>query len=114
LPDDAGEDSVSLLPALLGRTDAPTREATVHQSRRGDLAIRPGPLKLIFAQDGGRTLYNLDDDPGERKPLPEDHEAVARLTAVMRGYLETGRSTPGEPQPAGAIPKSLRLAVGRD
>jgi len=114
LPDDAGEDSVSLLPALLGRTDAPTREATVHQSRRGDLAIRQGPLKLIFAQDGGRTLYNLDDDPGERKPLPEDHEAVARLTAVMRGYLETGRSTPGEPQPAGAIPKSLRLAVGRD
>ncbi len=32
LPDNAGEDSVSLLPALLGKDTAPIREAVVHHS----------------------------------------------------------------------------------
>ena len=41
LPPDAAEDSVSLLPALLGKDKGPIREATVHQAPAG-LAIRQG------------------------------------------------------------------------
>ena len=48
LPDDAGEDSVSILPDLLGTAKSPVREATIHQSPKGDLAIRQGFWKLIF------------------------------------------------------------------
>ena len=59
IPDNAGEDSVSLLPDLLGTSTNGTREATVHQSAAGDLAIRQGPWKLIFKKDGSRELYNL-------------------------------------------------------
>jgi arylsulfatase A len=99
LPDDAGEDSVSILPALLGTARTPLREATVHQSMRGDLAIRQGPWKLIFMKDGARELYNLHDDLGETKNLLEAApEAAARLTALMKSYRVDGRSTPGAPQ----------------
>jgi hypothetical protein len=40
LPDDAGEDSVSILPALVGEAAGPLREATVHHSINGSFAIR--------------------------------------------------------------------------
>ncbi len=43
LPDNAGEDSVSILPALLGTTTAPLREAIVHQPPARQLAIRHPP-----------------------------------------------------------------------
>ena len=46
LPDNAGEDSVSLLPALEGRADKPLREAVVHHSINGSFAIRQGKWKL--------------------------------------------------------------------
>src|SRR6185503_14698771 len=42
LPANAAEDSVSILPDLLGSAQSPVREATVHQSMAGDLAIRQG------------------------------------------------------------------------
>ena len=48
LADNAGEDSVSILPDLLGTAKSPVREATIHQSPKGDLAIRQGFWKLIF------------------------------------------------------------------
>ena len=57
LPDNAGEDSVSILPDLLGTAKGPVREATIHQSPSRDLAIRQGPWKLIFLkQRRTRTL----------------------------------------------------------
>lgn len=98
IPAGAGEDSVSLLPALLGASDAPTREATVHQSMNGDLAIRQGPWKLIFFTDGRRELYNLADDLGEQQPLSNHRDVAARLTALLERYIAEGRSTPGAPQ----------------
>ena len=52
LPDDAGEDSVSLIPELLGTANGAVREATIHQSSAGDLAIRQGPWKLVFLKNG--------------------------------------------------------------
>ncbi len=96
LPPNAGEDSVSILPALLGKSDSPTREATVHQSAGGDLAIRQGPWKLIFKKDGSPELYNLESDLSETKDvLAANPAVVAKLTALMQRYIAEGRSTPG-------------------
>ena len=100
LPDNAAEDSESILPLLRHKTtDKPVREATVHQSSSGDLAIRQGPLKLIFFNDGRRELYNLQSDRSEtRDVLAEDSVAVEHLTRLMQSYLDRGRSTPGADQ----------------
>jgi arylsulfatase A len=102
LPDNAAEDSASILPDLLGAAKGPVREATVHQSPQGDLAIRQGPWKLVFLASGTKELYNLKDDLGETKDLAVGQpEIVARLTRVMQQYIDRGRSTPGSPQKNG-------------
>ncbi len=99
LPDNAGEDSVSILPALLGTAREPLREATLHQSYSGDLAIRQGPWKLIFFKSGKRELYHLRDDLGETRNVLDAHtEVVAHLTTLMERYVAEGRSTPDAPQ----------------
>lgn len=98
IPPQAAEDSVSLVPVLLGRSDAPVREATVHQSMQGDLAIRQGPWKLIFFKDGRRELYNLVDDLSEQHQRSDNPEMAAKLTALLERYIAEGRSTPGLPQ----------------
>jgi arylsulfatase A-like enzyme len=114
LPEHAGEDSYNILPALLGkRTERPIREATVHQSGDGTLAIRKGPWKLCTAlgshgfseprtvepkpgQPGGQ-LYHLADDPAEARNLwTEKPEIVAQLTALLEQYKTTGRSAPSK------------------
>ncbi|MEI7946764.1 MAG: arylsulfatase [bacterium] len=102
LPDNAGEDSVSILPDLLGTAKGPVREAIIHQSFRGDLAIRQGPWKLIFFKDGTRELYNLQNDLSETKDIAAANpDVVKRLTALMNSYIAKGRSTVGEPQKNG-------------
>lgn len=99
LPDNAGEDSVSILPDLLGTAKGPAREATIHQSPGQDLAIRQGPWKLIFHKNGQRELFNLQSDLSEAKNVAEANgDVVERLTALMRRYLADGRSTLGAPQ----------------
>ena len=104
LPDNAAEDSVSILPDLLGTAKGPVREATVHQSPGRDLAIRQGPWKLIFLKSGKQQLYNLKDDLGERNNvLGQNPEVVAKLTKLMQQYIATGRSTPGAPQKNAAV-----------
>lgn len=110
LPDDAAEDSFSLLPALLGRTlQAPIREAVVHHSSDGTFAIRQGPWKLALALgshgfsepkdiapkpgEAQGQLYNLEEDPREERNLwLEKPETVARLTALLKKYQTDGRS----------------------
>ncbi len=117
LPDNAAEDSVSFLPALLGRTGGPLREATVHHSINGSFAIRQGRWKLAFCPgSGGWTaprpgqndtsalplvqLFDLEADIGETRNLQAEQPAVvARLTALMEKYARDGRSTPGVAQP---------------
>jgi arylsulfatase A len=114
LPRDAAEDSFNIVPALLGqKSDQPIRQATVHQSGDGTLAIRQGPWKLCFAlgshgfseprsiqaKPGEPTgqLYNLTDDPQESKNLwAAEPKLVARLTALMEQYKSDGRSAPIE------------------
>ena len=109
LPDNAGEDSVSILPLLRGR-DQPVREAVVHHSIKGMFAIRQSNLKLIFGagsggwskgdRDGASVqLYDMGKDVGERRNDQASGKAdIDRLTKLMSKYISNGRSTPGQPQ----------------
>jgi len=116
VPENAGEDSVSFLPALLGRTNGPWRQSLVHHSVEGRFAIRRGPWKLaLCAGSGGWSaprepeaarqglppvqLYNLTQDLKEQHNLQAGHpEIVAELTALLEQQVRDGRSTPGPPQ----------------
>ena len=117
LPDNAAEDSVTILPALECRAKAPLREAIVHHSINGSFAIRQGKWKLELCPDSGGwsdpkpgsnaaktlpaiQLYDLSQDIGERTNLQAQHpDVVARLTKLLQKYIAEGRSTPGAPQP---------------
>ena len=109
LPNDAGEDSYNILPALLGhKRDKSIREAIVHHSVRGMFAVRQGNWKLILGQgSGGWTrggkrpdelpgqLYDLAADPGETKNLWRDRpEIVERLSALLERYKKQTHSRP--------------------
>jgi arylsulfatase A-like enzyme len=99
IPANAAEDSFSILPGLLGTAKAPVREATVHQSIAGDLAIRQGPWKLIFKTTGVRELYNLTDDLSETRNVITNHADISeQLSKLMQSYITNGRSTPGARQ----------------
>jgi arylsulfatase A len=116
LPDDAGEDSVSILPAMLGRATGPLREAVVHHSINGSFSIRQGNWKLELCPGSGGwspprpggpqaralppiQLYDLAADVGERNNVQDRHpEVVERLTKLLEEYVADGRSTPGKPQ----------------
>jgi arylsulfatase A-like enzyme len=126
LPPNAGEDSVNLLPALLGQATDPLREATVHHSINGSFAIRQGPWKLALCPGSGgwsfprpgrdRTeglppvqLFNLERDIGETTNLQAEHpEIVERLTALLDRYVAEGRSTPG-PRQANDRPVTITI-----
>ncbi|NIP92342.1 MAG: arylsulfatase, partial [Akkermansiaceae bacterium] len=59
----------------------------------GGLAIRQGPWKMVFHRDGRRELFNLDSDLGETRDRAADHPEVAsRMTQLMQGYIDRGRS----------------------
>jgi arylsulfatase A-like enzyme len=92
LPAGAGEDSISFLPALQGRSQA--RPPLVMHSINGVFAIRSGDWKFIESNgSGGWTrdqvpeeaqLYNLRDDPGEERNLySSQKERAAALHAEL-------------------------------
>ena len=109
LPDNAGEDSVSLMPLLKGG-DQPVRGNAVSASIGGVPALRSGSWKYIPAPGSGGwgkggdqsqavQLYNLADDLGETKNLAAAMpEKVTEMKALLEKLITDGRSTPGEPQ----------------
>ena len=126
LPEDAGEDSISLLPLLGPEAPAtPVRDSVIHHSGEGRFAIRQGRWKLLaWPGSGGWSkptphpsewldvpaedlstlppfqLYDLEADPAERTNLAAKHpDVVARLGKLLRAHVDAGRSTPGKPQP---------------
>lgn len=118
LPVDAGEDSVSLMPTLLGEAvDGPLHDIVVHHSVSGHFAVRKGPWKLLLCRGSGGwsppreavavrndlpsvQLFNLERDPKETTNLQEAYpEKVRELTTELRKIIEQGRSTPGPQQP---------------
>ncbi len=110
MPDDAGEDSFSLLPILKGEAaTSRRRDALVNHSGDGMFAIRQDGWKLILGRgSGGFTpprrldpppgepagqLYNLNDDPAEQHNRYDQEPAlVERLTALLEHYQTQGRS----------------------
>ena len=119
LPADAGEDSVNILPALLGRpTGQPLREATVHQSGSGRFAIRRGSLVFIDAPTGddnrepdwfkaergyrpttGRAscMTSPTTSASATTSTPIDPETVKELKALLEKYRREGRSVARSP-----------------
>ncbi|MEZ6065564.1 MAG: arylsulfatase [Planctomycetaceae bacterium] len=99
-PANAAEDSVTMLPLLLGEQSTPVRESTWHQSMQGDIALRSGEWKLIIQKSGARELYNLRDDLSEKSDRAStDTATAARLFDVLAREAEQGRSTTGLQQP---------------
>jgi arylsulfatase A len=111
LPDDAGEDSFSLAPLLLGdRSARYARKQAVHHSHQGLYAIRRGDWKLILGSGSGgfssprgeilapgaqgpMQLYLLSEDPGERRNLVERFpERKQALLDELMGLIRAGRS----------------------
>ena len=130
LPGNAGEDSVSLLPALFGSDRVPLHEAVVHHSINGMFSIRQGPWKLELCPGSGGwgapgdpaarkaglppvQLYNMELAADEQKNLQAEHpEIVAKLTKLLERFVAEGRSTPGAPQTNDA-PIVIRKPVGK-
>jgi arylsulfatase A len=114
LPDEAAEDSVSLLPALDLANGAPRKGLVMH-SVNGSFAIREGPWKLCLCPGSGGwsdprpgkepadapavQLFDLENDIGEKTNLAEKHpDVVERFTKLLEKWVNDGRSTPGKPQ----------------
>ncbi len=96
LPDNAGEDSVSLLPLLKGE-DKPVREHAVSCAAAGTPGLRKGDWKYIPGHPP--ELYNLADDLGETQNLAAEQPGrVAEMKALLEKLITEGRSTPGTPQ----------------
>jgi arylsulfatase A len=128
LPDTAAEDSVSLLPALLGDAGTPvrgdseqtgvsaSRQSVIHHSINGRFAVREGRWKLCLCPGSGGwgkpgdaeaakqglpavQLYDLSTDIAETKNLSAEHpDIVAKLTKHLETSIANGRSTPGAKQ----------------
>jgi len=107
LPQNAGEDSYNVLPAMLGEP----REGGIREALVAHLSIRQGDWKLIFGDGEGNLsrrygggeprnprqipgeLFNLAEDIGETTNLYESNpEIVAHLSKLMDKYREEGRS----------------------
>ncbi len=117
LPENAGEDSVSFLPALLGEATGPIRDSLVSQSVNGSFAIRDGSWKLLLCPGSGGwsaprpgvhdtsglpdfQLYDLSVDPGEKNNLVANHPGrVAKMKAAMEEAIDRGRTTAGPDLP---------------
>ena len=111
LPDDAGEDSVSFLPALKQQPVESTRAGVIHHSIQGKFAYRMGKWKLLLTgSSGGWTkqklpentlaqLYDMEADPGEQNNLYDSYpDVAAKLLAQLESDVKRGRSTAGTDQ----------------
>jgi len=114
MPENAGEDSVSFLPAMRGQPIQSNRVGVVHHSISGHFAYRMENWKLILARgSGGWTspnekqvppdapkaqLYNMSKDPAELNNLYLAEPDIAEgLLKQLQLDISKGRSTIGPP-----------------
>lgn len=118
LEEGEGEDSVSMLSLLQGRTDTPVREFAIYHSDWGKFAVRKGNWVLIDAPCGGDNtepewfreargyqahdfpaeLFDLAADPSERRNCyGEQPELAAELMAILTQMKR-------DHHPTGAVP----------
>ncbi|MEM8669632.1 MAG: arylsulfatase [Planctomycetota bacterium] len=102
IPPNAGEDSVSFYPHLLGN-QADARPPIIHHAANGRFAIRDGKWKLVMKgkqRQTQRELYDLETDPSETKNVLSQHQDIARdLVQKITQVVERGRTTKGPQQP---------------
>lgn len=116
LPDAAGEDSYSLMQALVdNETKTLDRGPLIHHSANGYFAIREDNWKLNMLRGSGGSLkpvflepqqgeppfelYNLEDDPGETTNLYTQYpEKAEELRKRITSIIKNGRTTEGSPQ----------------
>ncbi|MEJ6582016.1 MAG: arylsulfatase [Akkermansiaceae bacterium] len=100
LPRDAAEDSISLLPLLLGKKQAPHEAVFIlGDGKDSSIAVCSGEWKLIVRYDDKRResyeLYNLQSDPGERQNVFEKNPGITkRLATALQRAEAAGRTRP--------------------
>ena len=104
IPVDACLDSINVMGALLGRQGATGRVQLIQQDNWGAcLGYREGKWKLQrlakYDRDSSTIsdvrfqLYNLNNDPGEKKNVSQQHpEVFERMKAGLQKLLDDGRS----------------------
>jgi arylsulfatase A len=106
LPDNAAEDSFSLLPLILGKTQTISRAPVIHHSGNGMFSLRDGKWKMVFGNgSGGREkpigkpfqkpyfLFDLENDPSETTNLIDKYPEIAkRLEEELKTIMNNGRS----------------------
>ncbi len=109
LPENAGEDSFSLVPLLKGG-DQPVRDSSVSCSSSGVPSLRLGQWKYIAASGSGGwgkggdqsqplQLYDLADDLSEsNNRAAAEPTRLAEMQASLEQLITNGRSTPGASQ----------------
>jgi arylsulfatase A len=100
LPTGAGPDSISFLPALLGKTTNSSDRAVIHHDYSGRFAIRQSDWKYVapFAKarhgiENGALLFNLKDDPAESgNVIAKQPDVAKRLARLLAKYRTADRS----------------------
>jgi arylsulfatase A-like enzyme len=96
------EDSTSILP-LITQTNStlPHHPHVVSHSYSGQFCIRDKSWKLIlpFKKGGKYVLYDLKNDTKETRDVANQHpDIVDKMKAILKSYVDRGRSTPGPTQ----------------
>jgi arylsulfatase A-like enzyme len=112
LPEDACVDSINVIDALLGKTSAKGRDHLVQQDNgnSGTFGLRSGDWKLhrydkkrarnvVVERELANTkvpqfqLFNLADDPAEKRDLLADHpEIAAKMKSQLKKIIADGRT----------------------
>ena len=124
------EDSISLLPVLLGKkVDKPLHDVVIHHSSSGHFAIRKGQWKLLLCRGSGGwsppreaeaakkkmpmlQLYDLAADPKETKNLHTQYpDKVKELVSDLAKAFRNGRTTHGPRQQNEGWPNTIPKPV---
>lgn len=106
LPEDAAEDSFSLIPLWLGKVRTIPRTPVIHHSANGMFSLRKGKWKMVFGNgSGGREkpvgkafekpyfLFDLESDPSETTNLIDKYPEIAKkLEEQLNKIMNNGRS----------------------